>query len=113
MYDFLGRIICGNVVLYIFIFTLDLNMFIYNNNTPKIGKAVLFKFFFYVEKFQAEYYKSCILTFLIGRLNVSLIFKAGGLRGLLDGVCTEHTFINTIMNKSDPNTIKAAAHQYV
>jgi hypothetical protein len=46
MYDFLGRIRCGNVVLYIFIFTLDLNMFIYNNNTPKIGKAVLFKFFF-------------------------------------------------------------------
>ncbi len=52
-----------------------------------------------------------MLTLLMGRRSVSLILSAGGLRGLLEGVCTEHTLINTIMNTNKPTRMRDAAHQ--
>ncbi|RNA04670.1 hypothetical protein BpHYR1_038427 [Brachionus plicatilis] len=50
-------------------------------------------------------------TLLIGRLRVSVILRAAGFRGLLDGVCTEQTFMKAIMNTISPTTMRDAAHQ--
>jgi xanthine/CO dehydrogenase XdhC/CoxF family maturation factor len=49
----------------------------------------------------------------MGRRKVSVILRAGGLRGLLEGVCTEQTLRKIAMKMMRPMPMSRAAHQYV
>lgn len=49
----------------------------------------------------------------MGRRRVSENLSAGGLRGLLDGVCTEQILMKVTMKTSVPTEINTTAHQYV
>ena len=47
----------------------------------------------------------------MGRRRVSVMRSAGGLCGLDEGVCTEHTLTNVAMKTTRPTLISRAPHQ--